>query len=128
MPQMVYIREIHPHSFLVLTTNGENFCLRDFSANAGPVIEVARHSQGRSTSEIRELGSRNGNHFIEVPERRIDDYGYWHEQTAAMNSRFLTPSPPPQRPWLQEHIEKVVGAVVIAVLTAAVLAWLGLSK
>jgi hypothetical protein len=54
MPQMAYIREIHPHSFLVLTTNGESFCLRDFSAKAGPVLEVARQSPGRGTSQIRE--------------------------------------------------------------------------
>jgi hypothetical protein len=135
MPQMVYIREIHPYSFLVLTTNGESFCLRDFSAKAGPVVEVARQSPGRGTSEIHDRARQSGNHFIDVPERKIDDYSYWHEQTVSMNARFLTPPapPPPVSPrwqWLRENTEKVVVAVVITVitvLTAAVLAWLGLT-
>src|SRR5437763_1958760 len=46
LPQMIYLRDIRAHSFLVLTTSGESFCLRDFSAKAGPVLEVARQSPG----------------------------------------------------------------------------------
>jgi hypothetical protein len=80
------------------------------------------------------MARRNGSHFIKVPERRIDDYDHWHEQTAIMNARFLSPPATPtivlpaQMPWLREHIAKVVGSIVIAVLTAAVMTWLGLSK
>jgi hypothetical protein len=131
MPQMVYIREIHPHSFLVLTTSGESFCLRDFSAKSGPVLELARQSPDRGASQIRELARRGGNHLIDVPERKIDDYDYWHEQTAAMNARFLGLLPTPAVPWLQwlrDHVAQVVIAVAVAVLSAVVLAWLGLGK
>jgi hypothetical protein len=35
---------------------------------------------------------------------------------------------PAQMPWLRQHIAKVVGSIVIAVLTAAVMTLLGLSK
>jgi hypothetical protein len=38
------------------------------------------------------------------------------------------PRETPPTSWLRENIEKVVIPVIIAVLTAIILAWLGLSK
>ena len=119
MPKMVYLRERYPMSFLVLITNGEGFCLRDFSAKAGPMVEVERQSSGRGTMVVCAEAHGPGNHLIDVPERRIDDYRHWHKQTTAMNRRFL-PSTATWRRRIGAHIEKLLAGVVLA--------WLGLRK
>jgi hypothetical protein len=126
---MVYIREMQERSFLVFTTSGEGFRLRDFAAENGPAIVVAKQSAGQTASDIRALAIQGGKPLVDVPERSIEDYAYWHDQTLTLNGRYLPP-PVPAAPksWLPENVEKVVVAVVIAVATAAVLAWLGLGK
>jgi hypothetical protein len=134
MAQLVYIREIHPRSFLYFTTNGEGFRLRDFSQpRNGPAVELCRQSEGRTASTIREMARKSGNHLIDLPGqgKSIDDYAFWYDQTTKLNTRYLEPpSPQPTsdfaKSWMLENFTKVVVGVVTAVLIAVVLAWMGL--
>lgn len=128
MPQLVYIEEKLPHSFMVMTTNGEGFVLRDFSAKRGPAIEIATQHPGVGTAEILAMARQPGNYYIPVPERAITDYAYWHKQTLVKNKQYLPPSAEPWSLWLRENLAKILVPVAIAVLTAIVLAWLGLKK
>lgn len=95
MPEMVYLRDYNPGSFLVLTTRGRSFRLRDYSAESGPVVELERQSPGLGAEEIRALARDNGKSIIRVKQHNIKDYDYWHEQTAAINARYLSPSTVP---------------------------------
>jgi hypothetical protein len=136
MAQMVYIREIHPRSFLHFATNGEGFCLRDFSQpGKGPAVELVRQSEGCTTSTIRKLARKQGNHILTVlgQGKSVDEYAFWHEQTLRLNSQYvglpeLAPSMPsqPGRSGILENIAKVLVGVITAVVVAIVLAWLGL--
>ncbi len=138
MALMVYIKEVHPRSFLLFTTSGEGFCLRDFSKpGLGPAVELARQSNGRTASTIRKLASKPGNHLIEVTGKGkgVEEYAFWHEETLKLNALYAGAAPPaPATPfeaaksWLIENILKVVVAVITAVAVAAVLAWLGLKQ
>ncbi|HUQ72519.1 MAG TPA: hypothetical protein VM165_23530 [Planctomycetaceae bacterium] len=134
MPELIYVREIHDHSFLVFTTSGEGFRLRDFSAEKGPAVVIAKQAEGRMASDIREMAIQCGKPMIPVAERSMGDYPYWHEQTANYNARYLMPHEAMPLvsvtlpSGVRTHVEAVVVKVIAAVLTAAILLWLGLSK
>ncbi len=137
MALMVYIKDIQPQSFLHLSTDGENFCLRDFSQQgSGSAIELARQSEGRGASSIRVSANQPGNYAIEVAGggHGVGEYAFWHKETLRLNAKYVTPTPappapiPPTRSWLVEHITKVFVGVITAVAIAAVLTWLGLKQ
>jgi len=138
MAMMVYIKQIHPHSFLHFSTSGESFCLRDFSQpGVGPAVEVARQSSRRTAATIRDQACESGNHLIEVSGQGngVEEYAFWHEETRKLNARYVEsgvqPPIPPDRTaksWIIENILKIVVAVVTAVAVAALLAWLGLKS
>lgn len=135
MALLVYIKDIHPHSFLHLSTSGESFCLRDFS-QPGPAVKLERQSDGRTAASIRALASQPGNHAIEVPGggHSVEEHAFWHAETLRLNARYVDPAPTPPAPvpharsWLVENVAKVVVGVITAVAIAAVLAWLGLKQ
>jgi hypothetical protein len=131
MAIMVYIREINPRSFLHFSTNGEGFCLRDFSASgSGPAIVLVRQSQGRTATSIREMSSKPGNHLVEVEGKGcgINDYAFWHKKTFELNAQYAETSTTSlqSKSWLVENAMKVGVGVVTAVVVAVMLAWLGL--
>jgi hypothetical protein len=132
MPEMVYIREIHRDSFLLLITNGEGFRLRDYSAPGnGPAVIVRQQSPGWTASRIRELASQPGNHLIRVPERAVGDYEHRHEETQRFNKRYLSApvtETGSQRSERRSWVREIIVGVVVAVLAAAIVAWLGLNK
>jgi hypothetical protein len=129
MPQMIYLRKRYPRSFLVFSAVGEGYCLRDFSApGTGPAEELERQSPGRTASEIRDEARSDG-YFINVPEQRIDDYAYWHEQTVKFNKQYPPPpSPPPPESWWRKHLREIIVGVVIVIVGAIVVKWMGLNK
>ena len=133
MAQLVFIREIYSRSFLYFTTNGDGYCLRDFSLpGAGPAVELERQSEGRTATTIREMARELGNLLVEVAGqgKGTDEYAFWHQQTTKLNEQYLEPKPPqaplPGKSWILENIATVAGGVISAVLIAAILAWLGL--
>ena len=134
MSQMVYIRELHPHSFLHFSPVGEGFRLRDFSRSGKVKGRVLfRQSNDRTASTIREMASRDGNFHIEVngEGNSIKNYAFWHQLTLRLNREHQIP--PPERPtgiisWIGGHITTIVVGVITAVLIAVISAWLGLKQ
>jgi hypothetical protein len=130
MPQMVYLRQINPHSFMVFSTKKEGFCLRDFSAAGnGPPQKIMKQSGERKTSAIRTLASQEGNYSIEVVERPLSDYRYWHEQTMKLNQHYLKSRPngaPLVQPKPQTWTRQIIVGVIVAVIAGVILAWLGM--
>jgi|GEM_PF-6866006 len=134
MAQMVYIREIHPRSFLHFSTSGESFCLRDFSQPGdGPAVELERQSPDRTASTIRLLASKRGNRLIEVPGQGngVRNYSFWHKKTLELNAHYIEEpvaslAPAVQeKSWLFENAQKIIVGVITAVVVAVVLTWLG---
>jgi hypothetical protein len=95
---MVLIRSISPTTFLHLSTRGESFCLRDYSASpTAPPVEVIRQDpdEGVTTSTIEAEARRAGNMLIPAPSGADkDDSAFWHKHVMELNRRHLRAAPP----------------------------------
>jgi len=96
MARLVYIREIDDRIFLYFTTQGESFCLRDYSRSAhAPPSEVLRQKPGgHSATSIRKLAYGPGNLFLDPPAGAPDwkDFQFWHNHVLDLNKQHLKPS------------------------------------
>jgi hypothetical protein len=66
-----------------------------------------------------------------VPERKVADYAHWHAQTLRLNEQYVSPTENPTEsgnPEPRSWIREISVGVVVAVLAAAIVAWLGLGK
>jgi hypothetical protein len=86
---------------------------------------IAGPAEGRPADDIRALARQLGNYRIPIAERPLSDYAYWHRQTLDLNNEYINAP----RNWLPIGIaDKLVYPVLVAIITAAVLAWHKLSK
>ena len=129
MSQLVYLRDRHPHSVLVFSKVGDGYRLRDFSGDKEPAVEIERQSTGRTGTDVENEVQTAPNKFIRVPDRSIEDYRYWHDLTLEWNRKLvpkeLLPLAPPESS-LKKHTREIIVGVIISILTALILAWLGL--
>src|SRR5438093_1259971 len=96
MAKLVFVREINDRTFLYFTTQGESFCLRDYSRSAhAPPIEVSHQNPGmNNATSTRQLTTRRGNKLLDAPNDPPDweDYEFWHNHVLGLNKQHLKPS------------------------------------
>lgn len=98
MPQLVFIRDINPNTFLHLTVVGEAFCLRRYPSPNAPPVEVMRDNPGCNATTIREMANREGNMLLHTPGARLTLSQVWYERIARANQEHLGALPPPPPP------------------------------
>lgn len=125
MPQLVYLPNRHPNSFLVFSKSGDGYRLRDFSPKKGPPTEVETQSGSRKSSDV-EAEAQEGGFFIHVPERPLSDYDYWREQTLRENHRIQKKVNSPAEP--KSHFREIVIGVIVVVVSALILSWFGIKN
>jgi len=85
MPDLVFIREIDPNTFLHFASRGESTCLRDYSRGAlAPPVE----NRGYTASQINELLKQPGNQSERAPYHRATDHTFWHQVICDRNAWF----------------------------------------
>lgn len=88
MPELVFIREIDPSTFLHFASRREGTCLRDYSR--GPQVPPVEN-RGYGTSQIRDLLKHRGNLSEKAPEHAVSDSLYWHQRIFDRNVEYGLP-------------------------------------
>jgi hypothetical protein len=126
MPKLVYLPQINATTFLLFTFREGGFRLRDYSRRPRPVV-VMKQGGGRTAGTIEAMTHQSGNQSFDEPEWDVEDFNHWNARIVDVNRRYLPRSNGgliATKSWTRE----IIVGVIVAVLGATVVAWLGLGK
>ncbi|MEZ6142060.1 MAG: hypothetical protein R3B84_15960 [Zavarzinella sp.] len=75
MPNLIFIREIDPNTYLHYSYLAETARLRDYSRGPYAPPEMIC---GYTTQQIQKLLQNEGTRLEKAPDHRVDDYAFWH--------------------------------------------------
>jgi hypothetical protein len=129
MSKLVYIKEIFPDTYLHFSARGESFTLRDyFHATGGKPIEVLRPKE-ETAATIQRMAQQPGNRLIDPPDDKpLDDFDHWKKTITKLNQSLSPTMPSEGKSWIKTWTREIIIGVIIVVLGAIIVTWLGIKQ